>query len=92
LAVAGQKCEGLREIPKSFLMYPQGDSNDTSKTAGNQAFPVQGGTDSGTPKDFNTVEVLAAAVLSLSSADRARLAAMLLAQQPRKGERDAGSV
>jgi hypothetical protein len=79
LAVAGQKCEGLREIPKSFLMYPQGDSNDTSKTAGNQAIPRQGGTDSGTPADASTVEALAAALSGLSAADRARLAAMLLA-------------
>jgi hypothetical protein len=73
-------------------MYPQGDSNDPPKNPEKQALPDSGGTDSGTPADAGTVEALTAALLRLSAADRARLAAMLLAQQPERADGDTGSA
>jgi hypothetical protein len=58
-------------------VYPQGDSNQTQNSLEKQGFPAQRGTDSGTLADAGKVEALAAALLSLSDADRARLAALL---------------
>jgi hypothetical protein len=46
----------------------------------NKGIPGPGGTDSGTPADAGKVEALAAALLSLTPEDRARLAAMLAGQ------------
>jgi hypothetical protein len=45
-----------------------------------QGFPAQRGTDFGTLADSGNLESLAAALAKLSPADRAQLAAMLLAK------------
>jgi hypothetical protein len=63
-------------------VYPQGDSNEPPKPAEKQALSAQGGTDSGTLAAADPLAPLAAALLGLSAADRARLAAMLMAGQP----------
>jgi hypothetical protein len=60
--------------------YPQGDSNEPHNTRENRGIQGQGGTDSGTPADAGRLEALAAALLSLSPEDRARLAALLSGQ------------
>ncbi len=51
-----------------------------AKNLGNQGTAAQGGTESGTVPTGN-LEALAAALLNLSAADRAKLAAMLIGQQ-----------
>jgi hypothetical protein len=66
--------------------YPQGDSNEPQKYQEKQASPDQRGTDSGTPPAADTLETLAAALLKLSQADRARLAAILAPPSPGPGK------
>jgi hypothetical protein len=58
---------------------PGWDSNEPQEPKENVQVSDPGGTDSGTPADAGTVEALAAALQTLSPADRARLAALLLA-------------
>ena len=70
----------IKSISVRTYDYPQGDSNECQNTRENRGIQGQGGTDSGTPADAGKVEALAAALLSLSPADRERLAAMLAGQ------------
>src|SRR5579883_1573983 len=64
----------------------------TPRIPGQTCSTDPGGTDSGTPANAATVEALAAALVNLSPADRARLAAMLWGNSQdtakRKRERD----
>lgn len=65
--------------------YPQGDSNNPHESLEKQPIPDPSGTDSGTPSDAVDLDALAAALQSLSPADRARLATLLL---PSEGKAD----
>jgi hypothetical protein len=65
---------------KATFAVPRQDSNEPQNTRENRGIQGQGGTDSGTPADAGKMEALAAALLSLSPADRERLAAMLTGQ------------
>jgi hypothetical protein len=64
--------------------YPQGDSNESRKLPEKQASPERGGTDSGTLTAADPLTPLATALMALSAADRARLAAILIANPATK--------
>jgi hypothetical protein len=64
------------------MHYPRQDSNLPHKTQENQRIPARRGTDSGTVADAGTLDRVAAALRSLSPADRTQLAAMLTGGHP----------
>jgi hypothetical protein len=64
-------------LPENNLLPPVGVEHPTN-SPGNQEILTQRGTESGTPKDADPLEALAAQLAMLSPADRERLAALLL--------------
>jgi hypothetical protein len=66
----------------SVTEYSRQDSNESQKGREKQGFATQSGTESGTLTDAEQLGALAAELMKLSPADRARLAALLMGEQP----------